>query len=202
MIAGYNIVNLSDLIESIGEERTVSLISDFSCPLNPDVETFLKHRAIEFSRQGIAATHLIVASYRSDPVLIGYYTLANKVLTIPERQVSKSLGKRLRKFALRSESMKQYTLSCPLIAQLGKNFSHDYNTLISGDELLSIACDEIRKMQLAVGGRFAYVECEDVSSLISFYTSNGFIRINNRYLNKSEKGADDPAYLVQLIRRL
>lgn len=202
MITGYNIVNIYDLLETIGDDGTSSLISDFYCPLNPDVEYFLKSRSIEFSRQGIAATHLIFASYRNETVLIGYYTLANKVLTIPDKQVSKTLAKRLRKFALHSGSTKQFTLSCPLIAQLGKNFSNGYNSLITGEELLGIACDEIRKMQLAVGGRFAYVECEDTPKLIDFYASNGFVRINNRYLNKHEKGPDDPDYLVQLIRRL
>lgn len=202
MITGFNIVNLLDLVSSIGDNETKSMLSDFYCPLNHDVENFLKTRAIDFSKQGIAATHLVFASYKEKPVIVGYFTLANKVLVIPSKQVSKTLSKRLLKFALKSENTKQYTLSCPLIAQLGKNFNNNYNTLISGDELLWIACDEIKRMQLSVGGKYTYVECEDKEQLIDFYVSNGFKRINNRYLNKSEKRDLDPEYLVQLIKHL
>ena len=201
-MTGFNVVNLLDMLETIGDKKTKSLISDFYCPDNPDVEDFLKTKAIEFAKQGIAATHLVFTSYKSNPVLIGYYALANKILVVPEKQVSNSMAKRLRKFALRNEGFKQYTLSCPLIAQLGKNFSNNHNKLIRGDELLSMACEEIKRMQLAIGGKFTYVECEDTQFLIDFYCSNGFIRINNRYLNKKERREQDPEYLVQLIKHL
>lgn len=51
------------MIEEIGEQKTKQLLSDFSCPQNTDVENFLKTTAIEFSKQGIASTYLIMASY-------------------------------------------------------------------------------------------------------------------------------------------
>ena len=34
----------------IGEESLYYLLSDFSCPKNPDVEYFLLHNAIEFTK--------------------------------------------------------------------------------------------------------------------------------------------------------
>ena len=46
--------------------------------------------------------------------------------------------------------------------------------LISGDELLDEACQKISRIQFELGGRFAYVECEDKERLISFYERNGF----------------------------
>lgn len=35
----------------IGEESLYGLFSDFSCPKNPDVEYFLLHNAIEFTKK-------------------------------------------------------------------------------------------------------------------------------------------------------
>lgn len=35
----------------IGEESLYNLLSDFSCPKNPDVEHFLLHSAIEFTKK-------------------------------------------------------------------------------------------------------------------------------------------------------
>lgn len=37
-MSGYIGMNIMDVIEQIGEEATKSLLSDFSCPLNKDVE--------------------------------------------------------------------------------------------------------------------------------------------------------------------
>ena len=42
-------------------------------------------------------------------------------------------------------------MSTPLIAQLGKNYQHGYNTLITGDELLKLACDKVKEIQLSLG---------------------------------------------------
>ena len=34
----------------LGEDKLVQLLSEFSCPLNPDVERFLKKQAIDFAK--------------------------------------------------------------------------------------------------------------------------------------------------------
>ena len=60
-MTGFKIVNLKLLVEEIGEEETKTLLSNFSCPLNEDVEEFLRIKAIEFSKQGLAQTHLVFA---------------------------------------------------------------------------------------------------------------------------------------------
>ena len=52
-MTGFKIVNLKILIEEIGEEPVKELLSNFSCPLNKDVEIFLKQKAIEVSKQGL-----------------------------------------------------------------------------------------------------------------------------------------------------
>ena len=56
-MSGYKKILLSDMIEQLGEIETKTILSDFSCPLNKDVETFLRTKAIEFAKQRIASTH-------------------------------------------------------------------------------------------------------------------------------------------------
>jgi hypothetical protein len=49
------------LLNKIGEDRVTLLLSSFSCPLNVDIEGFLKRKAIGFARQGIAITYIVIA---------------------------------------------------------------------------------------------------------------------------------------------
>lgn len=65
-MSGYLGLNLSDMITQLGENEVKSILSDFSCPMNKDVEHFLWHTAIEFAKQGIASTYIIMASYRDE----------------------------------------------------------------------------------------------------------------------------------------
>ena len=43
----YQIINLKDIYNELGENNTKELLKEFSCPLNKDVEYFIKNRAIE-----------------------------------------------------------------------------------------------------------------------------------------------------------
>ena len=56
----------------IGEESLYDLLSDFSCPKNPDVEYFLLHNAIEFTKKdqyfGLRNTILYYRSLPDCPV--------------------------------------------------------------------------------------------------------------------------------------
>ena len=193
-MTGYKIITIDSLFDTIGEEKLLSILSDYSCPRNDDIEDFLHHKALPFSRQGIAKTHLVFASYRDAYVLVGYFALANKTLFIPDKaRLSASLKKRLAKFSERLQETKMTILSAPLIAQLGKNYANGYDQLITGDELLKMACETIQKTHLAVGGKVAYLECAPVAGLIHFYEENGF-RVF------SERKTDDDEQLVQMIR--
>lgn len=202
-MTGYKIVNLSIMLEELGEDSVQEFLSSFSCPLNKDVEQFLRTKAIIFAKQGWAQTHLVFASYRETPVLVGYFSLANKHITISTKifsSRSRNLRHRLAKFAVYNADAKAYILTAPLIAQLGKNYANDYNNLISGDELLEIACEKISRVQYDLGGRFAYVECEDKSQLIDFYSRNGFCEFDTRNLDPDETSTMCGEYLVQLLK--
>lgn len=55
----YIQINLSDLLEQLGEDEVKEILSSFSCPINADVENFLKERAVEFSKRQFSKTHLV-----------------------------------------------------------------------------------------------------------------------------------------------
>lgn len=43
----FDTVNILDMIGAIGETKLKQCLSDFSCPINPEIEQFLKNNAIE-----------------------------------------------------------------------------------------------------------------------------------------------------------
>lgn len=142
MITGYVQINLLEMIEQIGENCVSAILSDFSSGgLNTDIEEFLKEKAILFSKQGWAATHLIFASYRGKPVLAGYYTLAAKYITISKKDI-----------------------------------------------------------QLNLGGKFVYLECEDKRKLLDFYSDNGFVNFGRRYMDRDEVEKMEGRYLMQMLK--
>ena len=60
---GYKIINIKDIYNTMGETKTKDILSNFKCELNKDVEYFIHQRAIEFSKQDIAETFIVTASY-------------------------------------------------------------------------------------------------------------------------------------------
>ena len=88
----------------------------------------------------------------------------------------------------------------PLIGQLGKNYLNGYDKLITGDELLELAFDKIRTMQMCVGGKFAYLECAEIPELIAFYKRNGFTELDVRRLSPAEIGLDGHDAYMQMIK--
>ena len=64
----------------IGEESLYDLLSDFSCPENPDVEYFLLHNAIEFTKKDQSITYLVFDA--EDASLVGYFPLTVKPISV------------------------------------------------------------------------------------------------------------------------
>jgi predicted GNAT family N-acyltransferase len=215
-MSAYKLLLLKDIINEMGEAEAKQRLSLFSCPLNPDVEKFLKEKAVEFEKQNISSTHLIYASYRRKNQLAGYFTLAQKQLVISSKSInkksangkmtnaSKELMKKLKRFGTYNSITAEVTIPAPLIGQLGRNFScgDGKNKLITGDELLKIACDKVWEMQRHFSGRIVYLECEDKPKLIEFYANNGFVKFGERLLDADEKDDLSGEYLVQCIKDL
>lgn len=195
----YNVISLKDMYEAIGEEKTKEILNGFECPLNKDVEYFIKEKAIQFLKMGISKTFLVSSTYKSQNVIVGYFALTNKITKIKKSSLSSSIKKRISRFAGQPNKEKYYMITLPLIGQLGKNYSNNYNSLISGDDLLKLACDKVREAQNILGGKFAFVECEDTNELKEFYESNGFVCFGKRNLEKDEKEQNNGNYLLQML---
>lgn len=195
----YNVINLEDIYNSIGEKGVRNILDDFECPLNKDVEYFIKQKSIEFSKQGIAKTYIISTSYKDKQVIVGYFSLTEKVTRVKKSSLTYNMRKRLSRFAQKDDLNRDYSVSIPLIGQLGKNYKNDYYKLISGDVLLKLACDKVKEAQKILGGKFVFVECEDKPSLREFYESNGFVCFDKRNLEKDERDKNYGEYLLQML---
>ena len=195
--------NLSDMIEILGEDEVKPILSSFLCPLNRDIENFLRYRAIEFSKRGFAKTHLVFWSTDDglSKELVGYYTITSKVIKIERSCVSSREARKLREHGIFDNKTNEYIVSAPLIGQLGKNYAEGNDTLISGSELLQLAIEKVKKVQKEIGGRFVYLECEENDKLIRFYENNNFKVFGKRKLDGDETDLQGE-YLIQLFAML
>lgn len=198
----YKIVNLSHMILELGEEKCKDILSKFYCPKNKDVQEFINVKAIEFAKQGLAATHLVLSEINNKMEILGYFTLSNKTLSIKKRALSKTLIKRISKFATYDNETHKYMLGAILIGQLGKNYDNNLNQYISGQDLLALACNKVKEAQLDIGGKVVYLECEDKDILKNFYQKNGFINFGRRNLDRDETEKLSGKYLIQYLRYL
>lgn len=183
--------NILEMIEMYGEDKCQNILSSFYCPLNHDVEDFLHTKAISFAKQHLAMTFLVFINQNNQLLLVGYYTLANKSLSLSNNMLIKTIQKKLLKFAQCESDSKQYFVPIPLIAQLGKNDT--YAELISGKQLLTIACNRVKQAQKIIGGNMVYIECASNPKLHYFYSTNGFSEFGKR-------NADKGLPLVQMVK--
>lgn len=60
----FAVLNIREYLENedgmLGEDKLMQFLSEFSCPLNTDVERFLKQQSIEFTKKQFQMT----VSYR------------------------------------------------------------------------------------------------------------------------------------------
>ena len=78
-MSSYKIYNLLDLIDSVGEEKVQSILCDFSCPLNKEIENFASRNAIDFSKKKISITYLIMDN---DYNVVSLFTLVHKTIDV------------------------------------------------------------------------------------------------------------------------
>lgn len=145
---------------------------------NEDVESFLKKKAENFSRQNLSMTHLVLSSINQE--LLGYFSLTVKPISIPAKfvNISKTTKRKWAKFASYDSDRNVYVASSYLIAQLGKNYSKKICHPIRGNELLDICMAKVKECQDVVGGGIVFLECENNTRLMDFYQKNGFVEYN------------------------
>ena len=197
----FTVLNIREYLvnenSKLGEEKLRQLLSEFSCPLNVDVQHFLRQQAIEFSKKHQAVTYLVLSV--EDAELLGYFSITIKPLVVRAEPFSNTVRRKLARFSEMDRREQTYNIAAYLIAQLGKNYSDRAKDRITGHELLEAAIRQLQILQYQVGGMVAFVEADDNEKLLSFYENYGFKRFDTRQTTSSE---DEPHELVQLLRLL
>ena len=197
----YRIINIRRYIGNenpeLGEDELRQILSEFSCPMNPDVERFLKYSSIAFTKKNQSVTYLVFSV--ADGKLLGYFTLALKPLTVRGETVSNTVKRKLLRVSELDKKSDTYTMSTYLIAQLGKNYSEKDGKMITGAELLGLAWDKIKATQYMFGGMVTFLEAENEEKLLSFYRDNRFSQFDTR---QTISDTDESHELIQLLRLL
>lgn len=188
----FYIKNIQEILDLNNGQRIVdNMISSFSCPINKDVEDFLKNNATMFSKKHQSVTYFVID--REDSALIGYFTLAIKPINVDATLLSNTQKSKIERVSEKIDDNGKYSLSAYLIAQVAKNFN--YNR-INGNELIECALSVIYNIQYKIGGMVAFLESEDKEVLINLYANcNGFKRFDVRESNENIK-------LIQLLKIL
>lgn len=75
----YTVVNILDMLEAIGEENLSAILSDFSCPINKEIENFVWHNAIEFAKKKMSITYFLMDA---EGEIAAIFTLTHKAVEI------------------------------------------------------------------------------------------------------------------------
>ena len=199
----YYVINIREFLKQgndkeIGEDVLFQVLSDFSCPINSDVELFLKEQSIEFTKKNQSVTYLVFSN--DDLELVGYFTIAIKPITIKAESFSNTMKRKISRVSELDENNQMYSLSAYLIAQLGKNYTNGANFRITGEELLDLAIQQIKDMQYMAGGMVVFLEAENKDRLMEFYkNSNNFKQFSIRETSAKN---DEIHTLNQLLKVL
>lgn len=181
MVNDVLLLPLSDLLDTWEQKEIYELINLFSNNgLNHDIEDFIRHKAIQYEKFNISRTTLVLKSNQ----FVGYFSIANKALIIEKESwepLSRNMKKKLMPGLNLDNIIPPVSPQAILVGQLGKNYNVTH--MIDGKSLLALAESQVFQAQKHSGGRFVWLECDEETKLIDFYTLNGYST-----LGKTEKG--------------
>lgn len=183
------IIGLQSLLKALDKETVQEILNKFESIPNTetgkvnDVEYFLHSKAIQFEKMAISTTHLIFSEYKGNDVLVGYFSVANKPLTMSKRNYSNLSSSQKRKLCQggRKTESGGYVLNSYLIGQIGKNYSKEalQTRSITGNMILTLAYDTLLQAKMIVNAKYVWLECADTPKLLDFYKSFGFSEIKD-----------------------
>ena len=187
----YEAVNILDMLNAIGEDAVKNILSDFSCPKNFEIESFVKQNALEFAKRKMSITYLVIDE---EGQLAAIFALTHKAVQLTNEGLSGSMRKKIERHAKLDEQSNTYMLSAFLIAQFGKNAQ--YTEKITGNELMDMTMNILVAVQREIVGGVVYLECEERPQLLTFYENeqNRFRVFGERYSDK------DQVKYIQLLR--
>ena len=183
--SNFEVVCLADFLETSEDEEFFKNMSLTFSSINKDVERFLKEKAVQSTKLGTSSTYILIYKGQS-PQILGYFTLASKILSLKQANLSKSSEKVIKRFGYYDDNSAAYHLPSILIAQLGRNFNENSHT-ISGTDLMAIALRYVKDILRRTSGKTVFLECEKKQKLVDFYADNGFTALDNEVLSKDSK---------------
>lgn len=174
MSSRLSLLTISEFEDTVGSDALADMLARFSCPLNKEVESYLKDssRAVQSSQMSSSVTYLAFDSRSND--LLGYFTLMMKAYSVKSDALNSANKRLIRRFS-EIDSSGNFTAAVYLIAQIGKNFALPEEDQIEGSELLMAAMNVFCETKKAIGGKLVMVEREsDRPKLLEFYNDNGF----------------------------
>ena len=172
MLEDLSVFPLLQYEAAIGEDNLTFFLSGFSCPMNLEVECFLKNKACQSSRRSSSATYLVCSNKYNE--LLGYFTIMTKAYSVNGMSLSSSNRRLIERFA-ESDENGYYHAAVYLIAQIGKNFAIPKERRINGHDLLDLAIEKFDTAKRILGGKLVMIEREaDKPMLLEFYKANGF----------------------------
>ena len=175
---GFKVISMESLLLG-GEVAVWEAVGDFSCRYNPEIDNYLRSRAVDFTRKSMTISHLVFDDVTG--LCVGYFALTHKPVIFQADKLSATQRKRIERFARLDGETGCYTVSAFLIAQIGKNYLAQNGELISGVALLDLAKDELLVAKQKIGGQIVFVEMEHGNEqLAKFYADNGFVLFGSR----------------------
>ncbi|MCD8068380.1 MAG: GNAT family acetyltransferase [Lachnospiraceae bacterium] len=176
--SNYAVVNIRQYLNSdnpiLGEDTLKKVLSEFSCPLNSDVERFLKEQAIESAKKQQAVTYLLISM--EDGALLGYFSITVKPFVVSAEPFSNTMRRKLARFSDINQEEQSYNMAAYLIAQLGRNFDEKAAGRITGEEITALAIEQLKHIQYEIGGSVSFVEADNKEKLLAFYERCGYKR--------------------------
>lgn len=179
------ITNILDSIATLGEDVLRGELSKFVSEKNPEIEEFIREKAIDFARRKLSITYILRDS--QDGVMLGYFTLTHKSIIINNAGLSKTTQKKLRRYARFDNETGNYMASAFLLAQFGKNYAIDNGIRITGSEMMKYVDAVLLDVQKRIGGGILYLDCEDKEKLKNFYEGENFKKSGERYSENDNK---------------
>lgn len=189
----YDVVNILDMIDAIGEDAVSAALSEFSCSKNIEIENFVRKNAIEFAKKKVSITYLV---YGNNGKIAGVFALTHKAMELRNDVLSNTARKKVQRYSRLDEHTNSFNVSAFLIAQFGKNDSFAADDSLTGSKLMDFTFDVLTAVQHDIGGGLVYLESEDKEKLLDFYSSepNQFIKFGERY------SEEDNVKYIQLFR--
>ena len=186
------VFNILDLIDLGGSDVIEHKLATFSSPKNPEIEDFIRNKAINFATGKLSITYLVNDDDTGN--ILGYFTLTHKSIIINGENLSATSRKKLARYSRMDVSTGNYMASSFLLAQFGKNYALDEADRIDGADLMKLATDVLVNIQRQIGGGIVYLDCEDKPELTSFYKRQNFKEFDDRFSPE-----DDQKY-IQFMR--